>query len=79
MAKSNSEGDQNITNKKIFLVQDPDKGNPVTPCMDVYKEKIQSDGSLYNIKLIIVIIRELQNKELVVYTWSQTASMRNLK
>ena len=47
--------------------------------MDVYKEKIQSDGSLDKLKLRIVVIGDLQNKELVGYTWSPTASMRNLK
>ena len=47
--------------------------------MDVYKAKIQSDGSLDKLKLIIVVIGDLQNKELVGYTWSPTASMRNLK
>ena len=47
--------------------------------MDVYKAKIQSDGSLGNIKLIIVVRRYLQNKEIVGDTWSPTASMRTLK
>ena len=27
----------NLINNKNFLVQDPEKGDPVTPCMDVYK------------------------------------------
>ena len=27
---------KNIINDQNFLVQDPDKGDPVTPCMDVY-------------------------------------------
>ena len=51
----------------------------MTPCMDVYKAKIQSDGSLDKLKLIIVVIGDLQNKELVGYTWSPTASMSTLK
>ena len=25
-------------------MDDPEKGDPMKPCMDVYKEKIQSDG-----------------------------------
>ena len=50
----------------------------MTPCMDVYKAKIQSDGSLDKLKLIIVVIGDLQNKELVGYTWSPTASMSTL-
>ena len=38
-------------------MDDPKKGDPVTPCMDDYKAKIQSDGSLNKLKL-----RDLQNK-----------------
>ena len=38
------------------------KGEPVTPCMDVYKAKIQSDGSLEKLKLIIVVTGYLYNK-----------------
>ena len=47
--------------------------------MDVYKAKIQSDGSLDKLKLRIVVRGDLQNKEMVGDTWSPTASMRNLK
>ena len=47
--------------------------------MDVYKAKIQYDGSLDMLKLIIVVRRDMQNKELVGDTWSPTASMRTLK
>ena len=63
MAKSNSKGDKNIINNQTFLVQDPDKGEPVTPYMDVYKAKIQSDGSLDKLKLRIVVRGDLKNKE----------------
>ena len=34
--------DQNQT----FLMDYPEKGGPVTPCMDVYKSKIKHDGSI---------------------------------
>ena len=47
--------------------------------MVTYKAKIQSDGSLDNLKLIIVDGGDLQNKEMVGDTWSTTASMRTLK
>ena len=47
--------------------------------MDVYKANIQSDGSLDKLKLIIVVRRDLQNKKMVVDTWSPIASMRNVK
>ena len=41
--------------------------------MDVYKAKAQSDGSLDKLKLIIVVIVDLQNKDLIGDTWSPTA------
>ena len=47
--------------------------------MDVYKDKIQSDGSLDNLKLRIVVRGYMQNKGLVGDTWSPTASMINLE
>ena len=47
--------------------------------MDVYKSKIQSDGSLDKLKLRIVVRGDFQNKEMVGDTWSPTASMRILK
>ena len=43
------------------------------------RAKIQSDGSLDKLKLIIVVRGYMQNKELVGDNWSPTASMRNLK
>ena len=45
----------------------------------MYKAKIQSYGSLDKLKLIIVVKGDFQNKEMVGYTWSPTASMRTLK
>ena len=52
----------------------------MTPCMDVHKAKIQSDGSLDKIKLRIVVRVDLQNKELFGDNyWSPTSSMRTLK
>ena len=46
---------KNIINNQTFIVQEPEKDEPVTPCMDVYTAKIQSDGSLEKLKLIIVV------------------------
>ena len=47
--------------------------------MDVYKAKIQSYGSLDKLRLIIVVIGDLQNKEFVGDNWSPTAYMSNLR
>ena len=60
------------------MIEDPKDGEPVTPCIDVYKAKIQSDGSLDKLKLRIVVRGDLKNEEMVGYTWSPTASMRTL-
>ena len=45
----------NLINNQTFVIEDPKDGEPVTPCMDVYKAKIQSDGSLDKFKLRIVV------------------------
>ena len=37
---------KNLINNQTFIIEDPKDGEPVNPCMDVYKAKIQSDGSL---------------------------------
>ena len=60
------------------MIKNPKDGEPVTPCMDVYKSKIQSDGSLDKLKLRIVVRGDFQNKEMVGDTWSPKASMRTL-
>ena len=36
----------NLINNQTFLVDDTENDQPVTPCMDVYKSKLQYDGSL---------------------------------
>ena len=53
---------KNLINNQTFLVQELEKGEPVTQCMDVYKAKIHSDGSLDKLKLRIVVRGDLQNK-----------------
>ena len=37
---------KDLINNKTSLIEEQNEGEPVTPCMDVYKAKIQSDGSL---------------------------------
>ena len=61
------------------MIEDPKDGEPVTQCMDVYKPKIQSYGSLDKLKLRIVVRGDLQNKEMIGDTLSPTVSMRTLK
>ena len=79
MAKKTQKEIESLINGQTFLVQEPEKGEPVNPYMDVYKAKIQSDRSLDKIKLKIMVRGDMQNKELVGDAWSPTASMSNLK
>ena len=60
-------------------MDDPEKGDTVAPCIYVYKAKIQSDGSIDKLKLRILVRGNLQNKEMIGYTWYSTSSMRILK
>ena len=53
---------KNLIDDHNFLIEDPEKYEPVTPCMDVYKARIKSDGSLDKLKLIILVRGYLQNK-----------------
>ena len=47
---------KNTINNHSFLFQDPEKGEPVTPYVAVYKAKIKSNWSLDELKLRIVVI-----------------------
>ena len=50
---------KNLINNQTFLIEDQNEGEPVNPCMDVYKAKIQSDGNLDKLKLRIVVREDL--------------------
>ena len=69
----------NLINNQNFLIEDQNEGQHVTPCMDVYKSKNQSDGRLDKLKWIIVVRGDLQNTEIVGDTWSTTASISTSK
>ena len=70
---------KNLINNQNFLVEAPEKDEPMTPCMDVYKAKIQSYGIIYKLNLRILVRGDMQNKKLVGDTWSPTSYMRTLK
>ena len=53
---------KNLIKNQTILIEDQNEGEPVTPCMDVYKAKIQFDGSLDKLKLRIVVRGDLQKK-----------------
>ena len=68
-----------LTNNQTFLIDDIEKVNPVIPCMDVYKENFQYDGSIDKLKFTIAPIKDFQNKEMIGKTWYTRTSMRTLK
>ena len=53
--KANQKDIKNLINNRTFIGEYPKKVEPVTPCMDVYKGKIKSDGILDKLKLRIVV------------------------
>ena len=57
--KATQKDTKNRINNHTFLVEDPKKGEPLTPCMDVCKAKIKSDGSIDKLKLKIVVRGDL--------------------
>ena len=46
-------------------MDDPEKGDTVTPCMDVYKGKNQYDGIPYKLNLIVLVREDLKNKGII--------------
>ena len=70
---------KNMIKNQPFLIQDPRKEEPVTPCMDVYMTKIKSDGILDKLKFMIVVRGDFQNKEIIGDTCYSTASTSTLE
>ena len=77
--KANLNEINNLIKNQTFLVDETEKYEPVTPCMDVYKSIIQSDGSLENLKFRVMVKGDMQNKYFIGYTWSPTSYMSTLK
>ena len=50
---------KNLINNQTFLGKDTEKGEPVNPCMDVYKSKIKSNGGLDHLKMRILVKGDL--------------------
>ena len=63
--KSTFKETKNVINNNTFIMDDPEKGYKMTPYMDIYKAKIQSDGSPDTIKFIIVVRVDLHNKGII--------------
>ena len=55
----------NLISNQNFLMNKTEKEDPVTPCMDVYKANIKSDGRIENLKLRTIVRGDFQNKEMI--------------
>ena len=60
--KGTSKEIKNIINNQTFIMEEPGKGEPVTPLMGVHKANSEYDGSLEKLRLRNVVIGDLQNK-----------------
>ena len=69
----------NLIKNHTLLVDEPEKGEPLTPCIGVNNTNIHSGGSIETLMLRIMVRGDLPNKDLIIYTWLPTASMRTLK
>ena len=54
-----------LVENQTFLMEGPRKEEPLTPCMGMYKEKIQSGESINKLKLRIVVRGEFPNKKII--------------
>ncbi|MGH7973945.1 MAG: reverse transcriptase domain-containing protein [bacterium] len=70
---------KNLVDNGTFLLQDPKADEKVTPCMDTYRAKLKSDGTLDKQKVRIVVRGDLQKQQSKEDTWSPTASVKLLK
>ena len=68
---------KNLITNNTFIKDQPTPSEKVTPCMEVYKAKILSDGTLDKLKHRIVVRGDLQQKT-DEDNWSPTASIRSL-
>ena len=72
MVERSFERGRNLINNHTILLDVHGKGDIVTPYMDVYKAKIQSDRSIDKLNLIIEVRGDFQNKENIGDTWAPT-------
>ncbi|MGH3056190.1 MAG: reverse transcriptase domain-containing protein, partial [Gaiellaceae bacterium] len=70
---------KNLVDNGTFILDDPANDEKVIPCMDTYRAKLKSDGSLDKLKVRIVVRGDLQKNQIHENTWSPTASVTLLK
>jgi hypothetical protein len=68
-----------LIDAKTFINNTMKNGEKSTPVMEIFKVKIQSDGSLDKLKTRMVVRGDLQDKSISEDKWSPTASFRSLK
>ena len=79
MTKEKFEGCWNFNQQSDLSNGVPMEGRSSDSMYGCLLKQIQFDGSLDKLKFIIVVRGDLQNKEIIGYTWYPTASMRAMK
>jgi transposase InsO family protein len=68
-----------LVDSRTFIKDTLNPGETSTPVMEIFKVKIQSDGTLDKLKMRMVVRGDLQAKDISEDKWSPTASFRSLK
>ncbi len=68
-----------LVDSRTFINDTLNPGETSTPVMEIFKVKIQSDGTLDKLKMRMVVRGDLQAKDISEDKWSPTASFRSLK
>ena len=68
-----------LVDARTFAIKAVLEGEESTPVMEIFKVKINSDGTLDELKSRIVVRGDLQSKTISEDKWSPTASFRSLK
>ncbi|MGH7974584.1 MAG: hypothetical protein ACREBR_03580 [bacterium] len=68
-----------LVDNGTFVLEDPKMDDKVTPCMDTYRAKLKSNGTLDKLKVRIVVRGDLQKQQSHEDTWSPTASVKLLR
>jgi hypothetical protein len=68
-----------LVDSGTFQEDTPHSGETSTPVMEIFKVKVKGNGSLDKLKTQLVVMGDLQDKNITEDKWSPTASFRSLK
>ena len=79
MVETNFERDKKFNQQLDLYNEWPREGRSSETMHVCLQGEIQSYGSLEKLRLIIAVIRDLQNKEMIWYIWDKIESTRTMK